>query len=173
LKHIVFVILLLSTFGGLFLGSWLISLKSPNKVFDHQILIPLSSNDSITIAKQNGYDSIFFCEFRNCGTICSNTLPILEATASKYESSGLRIYFIDLSEFSKEERGFLKPEAFPHIRWITIPKAQQREILKTLGLEQWDKNHHSSRLLVHLAGTNELTWVESAKNGFYEALKFK
>jgi hypothetical protein len=170
-KNFIFIALIFVIVAGVFLGPWILSFHPRSTSFDTPITFQTEAGETLTIAKQNTYDSIFFCGYRNCGTVCSRALPILERIAEQNDSQSLHVYFLDLTKTKENPGNFLNPESFPHIRWISLPASQAKVVLSHLGLEAWSPDHHSGRLLFHRGGTASLIWEEQVRPEIYKHLR--
>ncbi len=165
MKNFIFIFLLSLCVIGLFIGVIWTTFRPVKIQLKDDIYLVDVRGQSLTISKENHFDTLIFSGYRNCASVCSRTLPILESMAKDPNLKETQIVFLDLTD-AQAKVEILTPKQFPHIRWIYPPKSKLRETLSLLGLDRSDTNHHSARLLIHKRHSDTLTWREKIDSDF-------
>lgn len=116
--------------------------------------------------KQSEKDTILFTGYRNCSTVCANTLPILQKLAKQNQNARLQVIFIELTG-SEEKKKFLEPKFFPDIKWVKVKAEQEPILLSLLQLDRFERDHHSSRVVLHRGGSDIIQVVDHFSESKY------
>ncbi len=171
-QNSIFAVILLLCVGVLFSFSFVLEKGGSYLPFRKEIRLSdgreAGNGKIVRILPEDPHDTLVFSGFLDCPTVCATSLPWLEKLGEAADSNSLRLVFLDLSGDFGDEKEEIHRMRFPHVVRIVVPPSNQREILSQLGLDRFEKSHHSARLFIHERKSDKITWQNRVGEKFYK-----